>query len=482
MNANWVIVSRLLFASAAGLALVLIWTRSAEAAGNAEWLVPSSPGLLVAAACVVLAVTARKISTGASCVAGRIGSGLGFVVAFAAVWSVVQHIVIPRGDDVSWGIVYGLAVGGTCLVLVNRARNGDPSASRGLRLTEQAVALSGCLAIGVLLWHANAPVTGATRQAKGNDWAQAWTITLKKTGTVAFSRETSRLLHRIGFESATKTVYAAIDYRDERCRGFRAVLDDVQESFGADLAIVLLPAAGDDEGRAIHRALLTLRKADPAFYSEVESRIVDGRIPATHSAVVEAAVRLVGASRFQAVHRYYHGRIVAALDQVRATIELNDDNGAGVFPRLFAGQKVLVGFDGSPTQVEQHIAEALRIRSLTEVPYRPVLSLRNSTIDLGELLPGQVVPVTIPFENAGNEPLAITLVKGGSGVRVEELPAAPVPPGDDAILGLQVRAGQVGDVLRDVLIGSNDGTGFRRVRLRGHVSTRQSNSQSHAKR
>ena len=466
MNAGWIIFSRILFASAAGMAVFYLCNQWQENAGTIGSMAHALLEFFLPIACVFLAITARRIGAGSCCVVGRIGWGLVFVVGFVALWNALQHWLLPGAENAVWTITNELAVCGACLLIVSRA--GNDEVAGGVcekRSIAPIVALVGCslFAVSQLV----------DRSAHAATEAQPVSVisrTVRIPRATAWDDDARKMVTRIGFPNARSIAYAAVDYQSGPSRRFRGSLDDLQRTFGADLAVSVLPVAASDEGREIHRILLALRQADPRMHAQVEARLLNERLTATPSAIIDAAVSLIGADRFHAVFRFHKDKIDALMDRASAMFEANCGEARGVFPCLIAGESVLIGFDGNPVRLETHIADSLGMRRLSEIPYRPVLHLVHETVDIGQVSAGAKIFFRIFFQNTGNESLTIGLVKAGPAAHVVEVPDTAVHPGNEASIAIALIAPTHGDSIdRDILIGSNDGTGFRKLRLRGQI-------------
>jgi len=89
------------------------------------------------------------------------------------------------------------------------------------------------------------------------------------------------------------------------------------------------------------------------------------------------------------------------------------------------------------------------------------LVLDQSTIDLGQLVNGEVRTIEIPLRNTGSSDLVIQSVTTSCGCTSAEVSPLTIPPGESGVLLVQFDSGAHGPeangpVMRQVFITSND--------------------------
>ncbi len=91
----------------------------------------------------------------------------------------------------------------------------------------------------------------------------------------------------------------------------------------------------------------------------------------------------------------------------------------------------------------------------------PDLTLDQQTIDLGQVVNGEIRTIEIPLRNAGTSDLVIEAVTTSCGCTSAEVSPMTIPPGESGMLIVNFDSGAHGPeangpVMRQVFIASND--------------------------
>lgn len=91
----------------------------------------------------------------------------------------------------------------------------------------------------------------------------------------------------------------------------------------------------------------------------------------------------------------------------------------------------------------------------------PNLTLDQQTIDLGQVVNGEVRTIEIPLRNDGTSDLVIEAVTTSCGCTTAEVSPTTIPPGESGLLIINFDSGAHGPeangpVMRQVFIASND--------------------------
>ncbi len=91
----------------------------------------------------------------------------------------------------------------------------------------------------------------------------------------------------------------------------------------------------------------------------------------------------------------------------------------------------------------------------------PVLDLRESEADLGDIVNGEVISLEIPIRNVGADDLVIEAVTTSCGCTTADVQPSTISPGDEGRLHIRFDSGAHGPeangvVMRQIFIASND--------------------------
>lgn len=113
-----------------------------------------------------------------------------------------------------------------------------------------------------------------------------------------------------------------------------------------------------------------------------------------------------------------------------------------------------------PTQVHSILGQVIADDAVPEVvAIGPKLVFSQPLLDVGEqaAASGETVMASVCFDNQGDEPLRLVQVRASSGSVVREWSEEPIPPGESAVIELELmRQEDLGVFSRSVFIFSND--------------------------
>lgn len=269
------------------------------------------------------------------------------------------------------------------------------------------------------------------------------------------------------------------DWTCAHCRELQGSLASRKEHAAAFL---LIPGHTSDEGKEIHRQLLTAFYADPAGYAEVSTALLSGTMPASPQAVGAALEKRLGTRRWQK-------SLAGTASRVNGLLSLGDSLmnrtastvRASSLPQILSPRGVLTGTPDEaglsaflkdlPSQAAQaaELAEqaerAAREKSLNPAGAAPavtegaVIRFSSQTVTCPPVAQGEVAALEIRFENPGTAPLKILSCNGGCGCVSPSGVEQTVPPGGSGSFRVDYKtAGQrVGTSTRTLRIYSDAG-------------------------
>lgn len=418
-----------------------------------------------------------------------VGTGICLVLAtmVAAVYfACVQAVFV--GELCSWcGVAHGLGVGGVSLLLL--ARVGLSGAARSNTrewLAGIAVAAAGILAIaGVQAKQEEAPVAVSLQLNDGHSLPGVSTFELDEAILLSLynGRFSVNPAHFpvIGSVRADAFLVTVTDYTSSECRRLHRQLVELQRNCGEALAIVELPGITEGSGAAeIHRSMLILREIAPhAFTALCESLHASehlGRLKNEH--VRREILKLVPEADFLAAEKRLRRDIDQRLVLGRRVQEANSlHGGSGSLPQLMVGSEVVAGASASTDggfladRLLRHTGIAVPTSAdgalIPASPKQPIMEIKEATIDLGRVAPGETIALDVPITNRGQAPLQIEWVRFENNCRLISAPRIPIHPGKtaDIALSVSIPKGKLGTFERSLTIYSNAGNGERPIRI-----------------
>jgi uncharacterized membrane protein/protein-disulfide isomerase len=279
----------------------------------------------------------------------------------------------------------------------------------------------------------------------------------------------------VGNPNAKEFVALLTDYTCDYCRQYAAVIDELVQKRGSDFAVVLLPAARDDNASKVQHTMLCLFREDREKYQALSQQLWSGVHPAGAEAVRLSAQALLGPEVWTAAERKHTNW---ATTQILATRKLHEANqvytNSTRLPQLLAGNQILVGYYEAAERLNAFVESSLHpdtpaakaalaaaaatpvAMEPTPVAVTPQLVTKQNFQDLGAFKPGQKRVCTVNVLNSGNTPMKISWIGLDAGCELLKMPREAIPTGGAANISLNVQAPEQADVfLRKINIHTN---------------------------
>ncbi len=383
--------------------------------------------------------------------AGAIASGRDNYLVFAgkiccalilvfALWLTALQFVIIGGYCSGCTITHLFGVGGAATVLLASRRGGEHFAAF-------EIALTGGLASLVMLLQAIVGGGGvATPPAEfagvGNSSRQ-----------MEAAREADVVLHDgliqgylddfplMGQPAAEHKIYALVDPTDARCRKTEPMLASIQQGFGDDLAIVVVPGAPDAESAAVHRTLLAIWHSNRAAHGVLCRDLAGGMLEAKRTTVELRAAEVIGADALRASYIENAVAIRRAMDFGRDLLVANaSELGRKTVPQMLVGKRVIPGRHPDPDYYVAIISEEFGIQpeGTVHASTGPALEFVGGDVQhIGTIPPGEVNEVEVMVRNVGGEDLEIDWVSLTPGCGVVSIPRSAIGAGEGGRISLR---------------------------------------------
>ena len=408
---------------------------------------------------------------------GTLGEVCALLITVAAVWFMSLQMFVLKHLCMWCSLTHVFALAGVLFLMISRRLQPRPddteeewaetrllrnhglfSAVRGF-----AVALGvTVLAVGPFVNKVNRNISGTLAPGSGELTQQAAPVLKYDLGRISLNPAG---LPRLGSPSATEFAVALTDYTCDFCRLYHPILKSAAESRGDQFAIVLLPAARDDNAALVQQIMLCLFKADEKKYHALSAELLAGTHPALGEAVRLTARALLGEAEWKEAENQYGAW---ASEQIQIARELRTLNQKSLYstrlPQLMAGPRVLLGYTDNLSDVGKFLDSALGPHvpgvpdAVTEAGAYPppVLSLQAPYQDLGLLEGGEVVPCKITFENTGSSDLEVKFVSLDHDCELVSIPDSPLSKGEKGEIEIRITVPmEVTSIQRRVKIFTN---------------------------
>ena len=229
------------------------------------------------------------------------------------------------------------------------------------------------------------------------------------------------------------------DFSCKHCRDTLKLLKPIVDSFAGRLAILKLPGYFDDNGREIHRMMLSLYKGDPALYSEVSEQlyaeILTARAPAVKQQL-EGRMGKVKLAQMLAAHGPW------AEERLQQTKEISNQNKAitksGRLPQLIAGKSVEAGSNDSPNHYYQVFADNFGLK----LGNGALLACDPPAIDFGEVIVMGESLATVTLSNRGEGLITFGAMQRPKGVILLDAPEK-LAPGESRVMTVRLQVPQM---------------------------------------
>lgn len=241
---------------------------------------------------------------------------------------------------------------------------------------------------------------------------------------------------------AAKAEFVAVglfDYSCGHCRKTLKLLSPIVSSYGGRLAVLKLPGYFDDNGREIHRMLLSVLKADPALHAEVSGKLYTEVLPAQAPLVKahlesrmgkEALARMLarngpGADKF--------------LGETKEIAGINKSiTRSGRLPQLIAGSHVEAGSNDSPAHYRKLFADTFGLSPDT----LPQLVCDPPVLDFGRVIAMGEKTADFTLTNRGQRLITLGPMKRPKGLIISGAPEK-LAPGESQRLTARLQVPQV---------------------------------------
>ena len=241
----------------------------------------------------------------------------------------------------------------------------------------------------------------------------------------------------------------------------------LQALYGEKLSVIELPGVTSSESEAIHCSLLTLKEIAEHDFAVLSEMIfnTDHLGHLTNEHVLQEIYRRLPRKAFEEGKRLFGPEVE---QRVRLSKKIQDAVAqqwrSAELPQVVIGSQVVGGVFSANYYtgiVEENLSctiaeiEADPLSSVSPQP--PTIHLANSTIELGTVVPGSIVPIKINVTNTGEEPLELTWVELEKDCRVVRIPTSGIPKGEsgEVRLSLAVPEHEYGAIARTAVIHSN---------------------------
>lgn len=101
------------------------------------------------------------------------------------------------------------------------------------------------------------------------------------------------------------------------------------------------------------------------------------------------------------------------------------------------------------------------------------MEFKDSVMDFGAIVDGEVVTKEYEFKNNGKSPLIVSNANGSCGCTVADFPRKPVAPGESGVIKVQFNsAGKVGHQEKTVSLTTNSKRGVHILYIKGDVKAK----------
>ncbi len=408
---------------------------------------------------------------------GTFGEISALMIAVAAVWFMSLQMFVLKHLCMWCSLTHVFGLSGVLFLMISRRLQPRPDdteedwaetrllRNQGLFTAVRALAVAlgvTALAVGPFVNKVNHSRIGHLAAGSGEPSASSASLLTYDLGRISVNPAD---LPRLGSASASEFALALTDYTCDFCRLYHSILKAVAESRGEQFAIVLLPAARDDNAAHVQQTMLCLYKADRAKFDALSSELLAGTHPALGEAVRMTARGLLGETAWKEAENLY---APWAVEQIKLTRELRALNQKSLYstrlPQLMAGPRVLMGYTDNSADIGKFLDSSLgapiNAKAATETtavdPPPPMLSLQSPYQDLGMLEGGEVVPCKITFANTGASDLEVKFVSLDQDCELVSIPTEPIAKGDTGEIEIRVTAPlEVTSIQRRVKIFSN---------------------------
>ncbi|MDB6071383.1 MAG: hypothetical protein JWL81_2554 [Verrucomicrobiales bacterium] len=241
-----------------------------------------------------------------------------------------------------------------------------------------------------------------------------------------------------GVKDASRTAFLLTDYTCAHCRGYGPFVEEVASDQDQPVRLMLLPAARDAEGAAIHRVLLTLFYADPAAWRVLHGQLLSGSVPPRAEEVCLAARTALGETGWHDACAAHAKSADLAMSTARAIqAESRRRFPDSMLPQLLAGSEVLMGAEGDRNRLNEFLAANANANATPPAgtpgpspPARsapPALALLRPDYPLGNLPATSRADVTLQLMNPGPQSLPVPRLELPDGCLVTAFPVGDVP-------------------------------------------------------
>lgn len=229
------------------------------------------------------------------------------------------------------------------------------------------------------------------------------------------------------------------DFSCKHCRDTRKLLKPIVDAFAGRLAILELPGYFDDNGREIHRMMLSLHKEDLALYSEVSEQlyaeILTARAPAVKQQL-EGRMGKVKLAQMLAAHGPW------AELRLQQTKEISNQNKeitkSGRLPQLIAGKSVEAGSNDNPNHYYQVFADNFGLKQGNGA----LLVCEPPAIDFGQVMVMGESSATVTLSNRGERVITFEAMQRPKGVHLLDAPEK-LAPGESRVITVRLQAPQM---------------------------------------
>lgn len=384
------------------------------------------------------------------------------LITVGSVWYLYLQFIM-LGQFCPWCcLAHFLGLGGVFFLtwsrrLHPRENQLDPAWSQARVLQSNGLmgfARIGAVGGGLVALAAGPFINSNQRSADGIQTESAIELAKGARGASTLSLQNGRIhlntgdLPLIGEKKASEFAVALVDYTCEHCRNYHATLEEVVRQRGGNLAIVLVPAARDDEAVQVQQAMLCLYRADRAKHNVLATQLLSGTQPATGAAVRLSARGLLGDEAWAQAQASFTAWATGQIEIAGAIREGNRDSiGSGRLPQLMAGNEILVGYHEDAVKVSSFIDRGLHPATTKEnvlaeagLKQGPVISLKRPMTDIGRIEAATKTACKIELQNTGKSPLKLEWVALDQGCELVSLPDQEILPGAEGTLHLMVTA------------------------------------------
>ena len=297
-------------------------------------------------------------------------------------------------------------------------------------------------AVAVLQFHS--PETGASPTA-GTTAQAAVTATPKGRESVQVHEKYRILLsENPALGDPVKAGFVAVglfDFSCDHCRHTQKLLKPILEAFEGRLAIVKLPGYFDDNGRNIHRMMLSLFKANRPLYDEISAQLYSEILTAKAPAVQEQIEKRMGKLEFSRILILHSPWAEARLKETKEISNINKSiTGNGRLPQLIAGKTVETGSNDNPSHYYKLFADNFGL-TLGDAP---VLAYEPASIDFGEVIAMGEASAALTLTNLGKRPIVFGPMQRPKGVIVTDAPEQ-LAPGESRKVTVRLQVPQIPD-------------------------------------